>query len=80
MQGKKWLLLLVACGAVLLAAAQKNDKALEEALLKMTQGFKGDIGFYIKKPEDRQSSQLQRRYGVSHGQYCKSAHPGGHTR
>ena len=48
MQGRKWLLLLVACGAVLLAAAQKNDKALEEALLKMTQGFKGDIGFYIK--------------------------------
>lgn len=42
-----WLLSLL-CVVASSSVAQKNDKNLEEALLKMTKGFKGDIGFYVK--------------------------------
>jgi beta-lactamase class A len=45
---KKWMLLLCGLAAGLFSFTQKTDKALEESLVKMTEGFKGQVGFYVK--------------------------------
>lgn len=45
---RKWLLLLLLCGSGFSISAQKTDRALQESLIKMTSGFKGQVGFYVK--------------------------------
>ncbi|HSR38517.1 MAG TPA: serine hydrolase, partial [Phnomibacter sp.] len=45
----KMLVLMVAVAAGMgFANAQKMDKALEEKLISLTEGFKGEVGFYVK--------------------------------
>lgn len=48
MHFKKHWLLVLALGFSTLSYAQKSEKALQESLIKMTAGFKGQIGFFIK--------------------------------
>lgn len=48
MDFKKQLLLLLAFACSTFMYAQKSEKALQETLTKMTAGFKGQVGFYIK--------------------------------
>ena len=59
MNGRKMgllCLLYFVCVPVLMA--QKTDKALEEALTRMTAGFKGEIGFYVKNLKSGKTASM----------------------